>query len=256
MQQQIHLHQHVGQRLGLLTEQGVLLQYPTLVRRADLRRDVVIGLNQKAACATGWVEHRLTQARVGNLHHEAHHRARGVELTGIASGIAHFAQHRLVQVREGVDFLARAEVDTVDFVDDIAQQIPADHAVLHALEHVRDDFALAALFSVAGQAAQVGKQTLADRAIDTDGRFLADERQQFITGDTVITGGPVAPAVRGFNDGLVALTVEFSLFLMDRFKVVEKLEEHHPGEQGQTIHVAIEALVLAQDLAGASDQGR
>jgi len=55
---------------------------------------------------------------------------------------------------------------------------------------------------------------------------------------------------------LVTLTVEFGFFLMDRFKVVEKLEEHHPGEQGQTIHVAIEALVLAQDLAGAADQGR
>ena len=43
---------------------------------------------------------------------------------------------------------------------------------------------------------------------------------------------------------------------MDRFKVVEELEKHYPGEQGQTIHVAIEAFVLAKDLAGAADQGR
>jgi hypothetical protein len=40
-----------------------------------------------------------------------------------------------------------------------------------------------------------------------------------------------------------------------RLQVVEELEEHHPGEQRQTIGVAIEALVLAQDLAGAADQG-
>jgi hypothetical protein len=39
-------------------------------------------------------------------------------------------------------------------------------------------------------------------------------------------------------------------------KVVEELEEHHPGEQRQAIHVAVEPLVLAQDLAGGADQRR
>jgi CheY-like chemotaxis protein len=42
---------------------------------------------------------------------------------------------------------------------------------------------------------------------------------------------------------------------MDGFEVVEELEEHHPGEQRQAIHVAIQALVLAQDLACGADQG-
>lgn len=41
---------------------------------------------------------------------------------------------------------------------------------------------------------------------------------------------------------------------MDGFEVVEELEEHHPGEQWQAIHVAIEALVLAQNLARRADQ--
>jgi hypothetical protein len=37
-------------------------------------------------------------------------------------------------------------VDAVDLVDDVAQQVAADHAVLHALEDVGDDLALAALW--------------------------------------------------------------------------------------------------------------
>jgi hypothetical protein len=85
---------------------------------------------------------------------------------------------------------------------------------------------------------------------------LVDEGQQFVAGDAILAGGPVAPAVRRFDDGLVALAVEFGFFLVDGFEVVEELEEHHPGEQWQAVHVAIEALVLAQDLARGADQGR
>jgi hypothetical protein len=145
-------------------------------------------------------------------------------------------------------------VDTVDLVDDVAQQVAADHAVLHALEDVGDHLALAAFFAFAGQAAQIGEQTLAATAIGTHCLFLVDEGQQFVAGDAILPGCPVAPAVRCFNDGLVGLAVEFGFFFVDGFEVVEELEEHHPGEQWQAIHVAIEALVLAQDLACGADQ--
>jgi hypothetical protein len=37
------------------------------------------------------------------------------------------------------------------------------------------------------------------------------------------------------------------------FEVVKELEEHHPGEQGQTIYIAVETLVLAQNLASSAD---
>jgi hypothetical protein len=137
---------------------GCTLQGATLLGRAYLWREVVVGFHQKAAGAAGRVEHGFAQARVADLHHEAHHRARGVELAGIARRVAHLAQHRFVQVREGVDFFAGAEVDAVDLVDDVAQQVAADHAVLHALEDVGDDLALAAFFA-AGQAAQIGRRT-------------------------------------------------------------------------------------------------
>jgi len=57
-------------------------------------------------------------------------------------------------------------------------------------------------------------------------------------------------------DLIVRTSGELRLFLMHDFEIVEELEEHHPGEQRQAVHIAIQALVLAQDFAGASDQRR
>ena len=39
---------------------------------------------------------------------------------------------------KGVDFVGRIEVDAVDQIDDIAEQIPGDHAVLNAAKDVGD----------------------------------------------------------------------------------------------------------------------
>ena len=157
-------------------------------------------------------------------------------------------------MREGVDFFAGVEVNAVDLVDDVTQQIAADHAVLHTLEDVGDDFALAAFLAFARQCAQVGEQALPKAAVGAVRVLLANEGQQFVAGDAVFACGPVAPAVRRFDDGLVAFAVELGFLRVLEFKVVEELEEHHPGEQRQAIHVAIEALVLAQNLARAADQ--
>jgi hypothetical protein len=128
------------------------------IRVGHLLGDVVVGFHQKAAGAAGRVEHGFAKTGVADLHHEAHHRARGVELARVASGVAHLAQHGFVQVREGVNLLAAAEVNAVDLVDDVAQQVAADHAVLHAAKHIGDDLALAAFLAAAGQAAQYGEQ--------------------------------------------------------------------------------------------------
>ncbi|MNF99292.1 hypothetical protein D3C84_821850 [compost metagenome] len=56
-----------------------------------------------------------------------------------------------------MDFFAGAEVDAVDLVKNIAQQVAADHTVLHALENVGDDLTLATLLSCSCQTAQVSK---------------------------------------------------------------------------------------------------
>jgi CheY-like chemotaxis protein len=87
------------------------------------------------------------------------------------------------------------------------------------------------------------------------GLLLPDEGQQFVAADAVLTGGPVAPAVGSLDDGLVPLAVQLGFLCMDDLQVVQELQEHHPRQQRQPVGVAIEALVLAQDLARSADQG-
>jgi len=41
---------------------------------------------------------------------------RGYKLAGIAPGVAHFFEHRLVKMAEGVDLVAAGEMDAANFV--------------------------------------------------------------------------------------------------------------------------------------------
>ena len=141
VQQQVHLAEQIRQRLGFAAEQGFLLQDFAVGHGLDLLGQMVERLDQKAARAAGRVEHGLAEARVRDGDHEPHDGARGVKLAGIARRIAHLAQHGFVERAERVQLVAGGEVDAVELVDDIAQQVAADHAVLHALEHGGDDIA-------------------------------------------------------------------------------------------------------------------
>ena len=77
-----------------------------------------------------------------------------------------------------------SEVDAVDLVDDVAQQVAADHAVDDAPEHGGDDVAPVAAVG-ALQAAQVGEEARALGAVGADGFLLVDEGEQFVAGDAV-----------------------------------------------------------------------
>ena len=57
-----------------------------------------------------------------------------VEFAGIASGIAHLAEHRLVERAQRVQLVAGGEMDAANLVNDIAQQVARSHAVIDALE--------------------------------------------------------------------------------------------------------------------------
>jgi hypothetical protein len=35
---------------------------------------------------------------------------------------------------------------------------------------------------------------------------------------------------------------------------ITQFQEHHPGQQGQAVDIAVQALVLAQDVAGGLDE--
>ncbi|MNR53452.1 hypothetical protein D3C85_1734740 [compost metagenome] len=95
-----------------------------------------------------------------------------------------------------MDFFTGAEVNAVDLVDDVAQQIAADHTVLHASENIGDDFALTTFLSCSCQAAQVCKQAHTATTIGADGYILIDEGQQLIAGNTIFACSPIAPAIR------------------------------------------------------------
>ena len=134
VQQQVHLAEQIRQGLWLAADDGLVLQTLAVGDRLHLLFKMVVRLDQKAARAAGRVEDGFAKARIGDFHHEAHDGARRVELAGVAGRVAHFPEHGFVESAEGVDLVARREVDAVDLVDHVAQQIAALHAVIDALE--------------------------------------------------------------------------------------------------------------------------
>lgn len=119
MEEQIHLRQEVGHRLGFAAQDGFLLQGAVVFHAAALGLEMVKGFDQEAAGAAGGVQDGLSQAGVGNRHHEPHHGPGGVELAGIARRVPHLPEHGLIQMPEGVDFIAGGEVDAIDIVDHV-----------------------------------------------------------------------------------------------------------------------------------------
>jgi len=91
-------------------------------------------LDEETARAAGRVEDRLAELRRHLLHDEADRGPRSVELARVAGGVAHLAQHRLVQVRHRVDVVGGGEVDPLDLVDDVAQEVAGEHAAVGLLE--------------------------------------------------------------------------------------------------------------------------
>jgi hypothetical protein len=81
VQQKIHLAQQIWQRLRLAAEQRLLLQQPAMRNSFHLLAEMVVGLDQKAPGAGSRVKHGFTETWIGDLDHEAHDRARCVELT-------------------------------------------------------------------------------------------------------------------------------------------------------------------------------
>ena len=107
---------------------------------------------------------RITSPSLGfdDFDHEADDGARRVKLAGVAGGVAHFFEHRFVEMAEGVNLVAAGEVNVADFVDHVAQQVAVDHPVDRAFENRGDDVAPVAAVG-ALQAAQIGEQTRAFR---------------------------------------------------------------------------------------------
>ncbi len=129
-----------------------------------------------------------------------------------------------------MQLLGRGEVDAAHLVEDVAQQIPALHPAIDALEDGGDH--LAAVVAVgAGEAPQVGKQAGTAPAVRADSLVAVDKGQQLVAGDALRVGGPVAPAVGRLDGRAERLARERGLVVALRLQVVEELEEHDPGQQ-------------------------
>ena len=86
-------------------------------------------------------------------------------------------------------------MDAGDFVDDVAQQIAALHAVIDALEHSGDNVAAVVAIG-AGQRAQVSEQPRALPPIRAHGFIVIDKGEQLIAGDALRVCRPIPPAIR------------------------------------------------------------
>src|SRR5271165_6190923 len=147
-----------------------------------------------------------------------------------------------------MQLIARREVDTADFVDDIAEQITALHTIIDALEDGRDDIAPVVTVR-AGELAQICEQALPALSVGAPAFILIDERKQFVAGHPLRVGGPIAPPVRWLYRRPEFLSGQLSGVLPLQFQIIKKFQEHDPGEQRQPVEIAIEALILAHDIA-------
>ena len=253
MQEQVHLGQHVGQRLGLAAEDALLLQDLHIRHGLALLFQVAVGFGQEAARAAGRVENDFAEAGIGDFDHEADDRPGRVELARIAGRVPHLAEHGFVEMAEGMDFFRRVEVDAVDQIDDIAEQIAGNHAVLDAAEDVGDHVA-AAIAVLPLQGPEVGEQPRPLLAVRPHGLVVVDELDEFVAGDAVLLGGPIPPAIGRFDGRAVLLAADCRPRFLDLLQVVKELEEHDPGEHRQAVEVAVEPLVLPHDVAGRLDE--
>ena len=144
--------------------------------------DVVDYRCQEAASAAGWVENCFPELWGGLLDHELGDGSRSVELARVAGRLQVF-ENLLVDVAEGVPFLAVVDVDFVDFVDDLPHQRAVFHVVVGVVESVANH-GDSRIGSDSGQGFDVFEQA------------VVDEFEQLIAGESFIVGCPVPPAVR------------------------------------------------------------
>src|ERR1035438_5910206 len=157
-------------------------------------------LDQESASATCRIEHGLAKPRIRHFHHEPDQRSWRVELAGIASGVTHLLQHRLVEMTEGVNFFRGTEVYTVDFVHDLPKQEATVHPVNHTMKDVRNHVPLILAAVRSSELTQVFEQALTLFAVRRHSLLVVDKMLEFIPADSVFFRCPIPPAVRGLKD--------------------------------------------------------
>ena len=88
------------------------------------------------------------------------------------------------------------------------------------------------------------------RSIRTNSFIVVDEGNQFVTGDTVLSGSPIPPTVGRVDSRTKLLAGKNRFLLTNPLHVVKELEEHDPGKHREPVNVTGKPLVLAHDVAG------
>ena len=137
MEEEVHLHEQIRQRLGLAALDALALELRAILHGAALLFQMIERAGEEAAGAAGRIEHGLAESRVHRFHDEADDGAGRVKFAGVARGVAHLAEHRLVEMGHRVNVVGRREVDRVHLVDHVSEQVARQHPVVRLLEHGR-----------------------------------------------------------------------------------------------------------------------
>lgn len=84
---------------------------------------------------------------------------------------------------------------------------------------------------------------------------MINEGEQFVARDAIRPRRPIAPTIRRLDGRLEFLTSQRRLIRALMLQVIKELQEHDPGEQRQSIKVAVQPLVLAHDVARGLEKG-
>src|SRR5438445_13899551 len=109
MKQEVHLREQIWQWFRSPAKDAALLQHLSILNSFALLFQMLKRLDEKPASAASRIKNCFTEFRIGHNHHEPNNWAWCVEFTGVASRIAHFAQHCFVKRAERVYFFARSE---------------------------------------------------------------------------------------------------------------------------------------------------
>ena len=102
--------------------------------------------------------------------------------------------------------------------------------------------------------AEIGEQAWAALAVRPPRLVLVDKGKKLVAGDTLRIGRPIPPAVGRLDRRAKFLARQLRFLLALLLKIIKEFEKHDPSEQRQPVKVAVEALVLAHDVARGLDQ--
>ena len=240
MQEHIGDAEHVGELLLLDAVDRLVVRFG--VFDSAFFRKSVQPAGDETAGAAGEIGHLFTEFGTDHASHEVGDGARSVELTG-GTGALQLAEDGFVDLAESVTFLVRTEVELVNDVEHLTQQ----HAVLHVLVGIRESGFDDGFFD-----GSIGRDI---QPLESGKEGIVDKIQQSVTGHGTtgrIVGGPVGPAALLRDDGAVVVLQGFPVAL---FGIID-LEKKHPGDLLDALRVAVDARVVAHDVAQSFDKTR